>query len=169
MGRFHPYWKGATSTVSKEDGKIVKTQTSYKSYDLIKNEYIILSNAHSNHFPSVYSMDSNTITIEDCGEPLTPQNIPSDWNTQLKIILNDLKNHNIMHRDIKLDNLLVKGDIIKLIDFGWAKYIGEEESTPPPSCLGYPNKPSTGFSDEYSMRCVSKQIDYMLENQEVVV
>ena len=30
----------------------------------------------------------------------------------------------VLHRDIKLYNILVKNNVIKLSDFGFAKYIG---------------------------------------------
>lgn len=170
VGKFNPYWKGATSVVNRRNGWIFKTQTSYKDYPLIANEKDILSGLDSIHFPRLgTSMSEDEIVLEDCGELLNVTNLPSNWEIQLDQILLDLNNSQICHRDIKLDNLMVKDGVIKLIDFGWAVTIPsrgcqfEKLETTPPSCLGFPNKPSDGFSDQFSMRCVRKQIEFMLE------
>lgn len=169
VGYFNGYWKGATSVVEKKNGWFTKKQTGYLEYPLIENEAQILNYLSGlNHFPAC-RIEGETLYIEDCGEPLTKDNLPSDWRDQLRIILNDLARNGVEHRDIKLDNLMVMDGIIRLIDFGWAimpqprggQFEGLEDS--PPSCLGFPNRPSDSFSDEYSMRRVEKQIEYMLE------
>jgi len=176
VGRFNAYWKGATSVIKKTDFGVIKTQVSYHEYPLLANEEDILSRLNSRHFPKLIPQgekyNPDAIAIENCGEHLTLDNIPDDWRAQLNRILDELQAHDIQHRDIKLDNLMVLDRTIKLIDFGWAitlkaqifrggKFELLEKS--PPSCLGMPNKPSTGFDDEYSMRRVIKQIEYMLE------
>ena len=48
--------------------------------------------------------------------------------------------------------------MIKLIDFGWAKYKEDEDKTKLPDLLGFPNKAPWGFDDSYSMGKVIKQI-----------
>ena len=167
VGSYNPYWKGATSIVEKKDGYITKKQTSYLDYNLIDNEWRVLLDCHSKHFPKILDFDENnrTICVEDCGETINYNNLPEDWMDQLTQILSDLKKYHIIHRDIKIDNLMVKDGIIRLIDFGWAILEGEADHKEPPSCLGYPNKPSYGFDDGYSMRMIIRQIQYKLTEE----
>jgi hypothetical protein len=164
VGRFYPYWKGCTSVVEKTQDGIKKKQVSYGRYDLTANEHRILSKATSCHFPKVFSLEDSVITIEDCGEALTVDNLPNNWKEQMVSIALALKADGIQHRDIKPDNFMVKGGVIKLIDFGWARMYDDPPDNPP-SCLGYPYKPSYGFDDNYSMKVVIKQFEYKLEEK----
>ena len=54
-----------------------------------------------------------------------------------------MKRRNILHRDIKLENILIfEDDVIKLSDFGWAcQCIGEKKDTVcgTPECINYRN------------------------------
>lgn len=161
VGTFNQYWKGATSVVTKEDGKILKKQNNFGEFDLIKNEHRILSQVDSRHFPKC-SLHEDAIEIEDCGERLTVYNLPEDWKDQLKDILGDLKKNNIQHRDIKPDNLMVKDGIVKLIDFGWARFNDDPEDSPP-QCLGFPYKPTWGWDDNFSVKKIIKELEYQKE------
>ena len=60
---------------------------------------------------------------------------------------------------------MLKDGVIKLIDFGWAKYYDEEDTVTPPACLGYPYKPSWGHDDNYSMRQVMRQLEFKLNEK----
>lgn len=164
VGGFNPYWKGATSVVSKNDGGVVKKQTGFMAYGLIENERRILSNVDNIHFPKVINSGDDEITIEDCGEQLSLENLPNDWKSQLVQIIFELKENGIQHRDIKPDNLMVKNGIIKLIDFGWARLFKDPKDSPP-SCLGFPYRPSDSYDDNFSMRKVIKEFDFQIEEK----
>jgi hypothetical protein len=165
VGQFNAYWKGATAIAGKDGDSVIKTQISYKDYDLIGNEARILAKCDSRHFPKVLSQDKDSIRIEDCGSELTIDNLPVDWKEQLVDILGDLKKFDVQHRDIKPDNLLVKDGVIKLIDFGWARFYTDDPDDPP-SCLGFPYKPSWGFNDTFSMRQVIKKLEFQKEERD---
>jgi hypothetical protein len=165
VGTFNAYWKGATSVVSKDGGAVTKKQDSFMAYNLIDNEERILSQVYSHHFPKMISRNGEELTIEDCGEPLTEENLPKNWKEQLVQILMDLKTFKLQHRDIKPDNLMIKNGEIKLIDFGWAIEEGKEEDIKPPACLGYPYRPSWGYDDNFSMRQIIKQFEFKLKDK----
>lgn len=164
VGKFNAYWRGATAIVSKEGENVTKKQTGYKAYNLLDNEVRILKECQSRHFPKVLYHSEDSITIEDCGSELTADNLPDDWKFQLHEILIYLRQAGIQHRDIKPDNLMVKDRVIKLIDFGWARFYNDHEDSPP-KCLGYPYKPSWGFSDDYSMRQVMIKLEHQMEER----
>lgn len=161
VGRFNAYWRGATAIVSKEDGKVYKEQRSFKNYDLVSNEKRILKALESIHFPKLFEDKDNMIVMEDCGDVIDVDNLPKDWKEQLVQIIIELRSNNVQHRDIKPENLMVKDGVIRLIDFGWARFY-DDTPDDPPSCLGYPYKPSDGWDDNFSMRKVIKMFDARL-------
>lgn len=163
VGRFNAYWKGATSTVEKKGNRVVKKQNNFGKFNLTENEHRILKEVNSIHFPKVFEQRDGEIEIEHCGKPLTHKNLPDDWRGQFSEILEDLKEHCIEHRDIRPDNLMVSDGIIKLIDFGWARFKDDPKDNPP-SCLGKPYKPSWGFDDAYSLRQIQKQMEFKCES-----
>ena len=162
VGRYNGYMSCATSIVEKTETGVVKKQRAYMNYNLTDNEARMLEVCGSRHFPNVLRSTGTEIELEDCGEQLCEKNLPSDWKVQLKEILGDLKAANIQHRDIQPNNLMVKDGVIKLIDFGWARFYDDPPDNPP-SCLGNPFKPSHGFDDAFSMRKTMKVLEFEAE------
>lgn len=164
VGRFNAYWRGATAIVSKENGKVYKEQKSFKNYDLVATEKRILKALSSIHFPRLYEDADNMIVMEDCGDIIDIDNLPQDWREQLVQIIMELRASNVQHRDIKPENLMVKEGIIRLIDFGWARFY-DDQPDDPPSCLGYPYRPSEGWDDNFSMRKIIKMFNARLQDK----
>jgi hypothetical protein len=166
VGRFNSYWRGATAIVERyKDGKITKKQTGYMDRDLTANEWRILNQCLSTHFPIVYDSKTGSIEIEDCGDMLTITNLPDNWKEQLLEIVKDLRDFNIEHRDIQPNNLMVKKGIIRLIDFGWARFKSDVPDNPP-NCLGYPYRSPWGPDDSFAMRKVIKEFEYQESEKE---
>jgi len=168
VGKFNAYVKGATGIISDNGQSVTKEQYRFKNRDLITNEAKILGKLTSKHFPELVSSEDGRLEVEHCGEPLGDNNLPDDWKDQLIQILRDLKQSKIIHRDIRIENLMVKDGIIKLIDFGWACEAGDEGRDNPPDLLGFPNKAPWGFDDAFSMGKVMKQIEAKLEEKVTV-
>lgn len=86
--------------------------------------------------------------------------------SQCALFNEELINHNIMHRDIRPENILVhfnehKDLVIKLIDFGWATCLTEVKKAPNPIGLGSRFKFAEGqYSDLYSTK---KIIEYIFK------
>lgn len=158
VGRFNKYVRGGTALINTKDGAVEKKQYRHLAYNLIDNEERILDKLDSKHFPKLLGRDGNTLRIEHCGEALSAENLPEDWKEQLVHICDLLDTYSIVHRDVRLDNLMVKGETIMLLDFGWARYSDESDGKHP-DLLGYPNKCPLGFNDRYSMNRVIKQLD----------
>lgn len=159
VGKFNAYIKGATGIVSDNGQSVTKEQYRFKNHDLISNESRILQKLSGRHFPALVSEANGEIEIEHCGSPISTENLPDDWKEQLVEIIRDLKESEVVHRDIRIENLMVKDGIIKLIDFGWACKFGTESNDNPPELLGFPNKSPWGFDDAFSMGKVIKQIE----------
>jgi len=168
VGRFNSYIKGCTAIVTEHGDTVSKSQYRYKQHNLIDNEEMILKLLDSPRFPKLIEKKDNSIIIEHCGEMLGIRNLPKDWKSQLLDIVHSLSCFSVLHRDVRLDNLMVKDGLIKLVDFGWARLTTEEDGDYP-DLLGYPNRCPLGFNDNYSMNRVIKQIEFELEESEVTV
>ena len=162
VGKYNSYLKGATAVVSKKSDSVIKKQYNYMERDLIANEIRVLSRCGSSHFPKVINSGKDNIELEDCEQDLNVDNLPEDWKKQFVEIIDDLRKHNIQHRDIRPENLMVKDGVIKLIDFGWARFEDDPDDNPP-SCLGKPYKASYGFDDNFSLSKIMREYRWAKE------
>ena len=62
-----------------------------------------------------------------CGTPLSANNAPQDVRKQLTSIISSISEHQIQHNDLlslKLQQILVKNDLLYICDWGWASLQG---------------------------------------------
>lgn len=98
-------------------------------------------------------VEGGCIVRANLGEPLTKNNCPVDTDVQVYQILLALAEKGCCHNDIKPDNILVnKKHQLKLIDFAWATWNGEDILDSWPKTIGSTFKCPEGFDDEYSLR-----------------
>lgn len=112
----------------------------------VLGEIKILENCHSKNIVQIYGYkineDSISIQMEYCDKALSQYRIEKGGRLslpeikeiffQLNSALKYLNENNIIHRDLKLENVLIKTNdnnknVIKLGDFGLSKYIHENE------------------------------------------
>lgn len=152
-----------------DGGEVIYKQA---TRDLAEREARFLSQLTGEHFPRVVNVKSegaySVLTLERIrGTPL------KKWQNEVRSgsddvveqffyhcldILRQLREHGIIHRDIRPDNILVRNDKPVLIDFGWA--ISDERPYLTPPELGGSGRPPDGsFCDVYSMGRVWEQVN----------
>lgn len=92
--------------------------------------------AGSGRTPQMLRLSERVLVSRYLGEPLRHHNLPEDWRDQAEDILRCLADAGCSHNDIKCDNLVVAGDRMSLIDFGWATVEGEAIPPDWPEQLG---------------------------------
>jgi len=138
--------------------KIVK-QT---SPGMAEREHRHLCKLDSDYFPrsiTLYSRDNySVIELEKIhGETLSEDHFGSDLIIECLRALKELKDHNITHRDIRIDNIIVRNRKPVILDFGWAV---EGHSNEMIRGLGKEGRPKDGsYCDIYSMGKVFKQLN----------
>ena len=97
-----------------------------KHLSLFENEIFWLKKFEKFDFtPNILNIDYENLvlTLTHEGKKISNVNAPKNWLIQLKKILICLKKNNCHHSDIKPDNILVKNNKIKLIDFAQSTFI----------------------------------------------
>ena len=100
--------------------RIVKKYFSNNALSQFYNEIYWLKKLEKYGFvPKIKNIDYRKyiISISNEGDEISKQNKPQDWPKQLNKILNILKKNNCFHSDINPQNVLVKNNKLKLIDF----------------------------------------------------
>jgi serine/threonine protein kinase len=112
----------------------------YCPHNLIEREILFLNSLNSVHFPKVTRRLNDGFCMEYKGELIQQDTIPENWEFQVQLISDILEKNDIIHRDIKLNNILVKDGIIALIDFGWSIFDSEERNITPREMVPAINK-----------------------------
>jgi SAM-dependent methyltransferase/tRNA A-37 threonylcarbamoyl transferase component Bud32 len=110
----------------------VKKPNLFLDYDILKREiyiYKLLNNLNFSWCPKLIYYNDQLIVTEYLGEEINEVNIPTDYQDQIRTILNDLKSFGIKHNDIlkgtfhstkAVSEILVNNGTLYLVDFGWA-------------------------------------------------
>ncbi len=126
-------WKGYTARIKRLDNNTIRKVFKPEYTWMVKREEEVLKRLNGyNNFPKLISVENEYIDMTYCGN-----NKKLLSREQCMKILSALKEMKIVHRDITPKNLLVKEEMVYLIDFGWCLFDGETESpVKPPECLG---------------------------------
>lgn len=139
--------------------------------DLAAREGSFLNRLHSDYFPRVSATSSHegysVIELEKIEGPTLSESITAvnatvvDLYTFIQHCLNlleELERKGILHRDISVENIILRQGKPVLIDFGWA--ISDSEPYFTPTGLASKTRPPDGsFSDIYSMGKVFAEVN----------
>lgn len=111
---------GPSSLNQGEEGYINKKYDSKDTYDIEKKCYMRLKGEP--HFANVIKFDDDTLTLtmSHVGKPVTKFTDVPNFKSQISNINTILEKHSIQHGDIHLDNILIKENVLYLIDFEYA-------------------------------------------------
>ncbi len=151
-----------------DDKKVIHKEA---TLDLAAREAYFLSKVSSNYFPRVLGAKSlqgySIVTLEKVKGLALEEAVrdicrtPSSFCLFVKDCLNlvrELRRKGITHRDIRADNMLVRGGKPVLVDFAWA--VSSRRPYFTPEGLGESGRPPDGsFCDMYSMGKVFEQIN----------
>ena len=117
--------QGATSLYFKDKNNkyFLKIPIKYTKYDILKREVFILKKLQKyKHFPRLVKYSDYYIITEYIGDTISKDTIPENIFSQINKINNIFKKENIIHADIKNSEMLIKNNILYIIDFGWSKF-----------------------------------------------
>lgn len=122
--------KGSTASIKIENNIVVKhvNDPRYTMYNVFERELFWLRRLeHIDFIPQLidYNINNKSLTIKYAGVQLNTLNKPKDLHQQFSNILTVLREYNCSHNDMNMLNLLVKNNIVYLIDFGWSTFIND--------------------------------------------
>ena len=112
-----------------DNKKIIKKKIYRKPKEKFNKETRALTILrHSKYFPKILAIneEQHCIYMSYCGYKITFDNIPENWEIQVKEIINILNQTNIVHGDINQGNICVQNNQIYLIDFGNIRFFGDK-------------------------------------------
>lgn len=138
--------------------------------DLAMHEAEVLSQLQGAHFPRVLASEQregySVLTLERIAGAKLAEAIPNvsanpkrlaAFMNECLAILDELRAARIQHRDIRIENFMVREGKPVLLDFGWSQIEGRPYEAPP--CVGAEARvPSGPPCDTYSMGIVLQQL-----------
>jgi tRNA A-37 threonylcarbamoyl transferase component Bud32/GR25 family glycosyltransferase involved in LPS biosynthesis len=131
----HTYLLEKNNIVVKRYNKKLRfiSEDHNSSSEIFEKELTMLQKVeHLTFSPKIKSFDKEEMIIkmEYVGKSLWEDfNLPKDWESQIRIIFNELDKWNIFYPEFRLQNILVKDGKISFIDFGLAKMDYELDNT----------------------------------------
>ena len=113
-----------------KNGIIKKVYNNKKKQEIMESEILCLKKLKAYDIvPKLLKIDykNQIIYLENVGERISPENLPKNWKFQLNKILTILQKEGIQHRDLKLEEILVKKDKIKIVDFGASRVFNKKK------------------------------------------
>ena len=105
--------------------------TRFDPVDLLKQEFECLELLQDAGFtPNPLYFSEKILVTKWVGNPISKESVPMDWEQQVRQIADELAKRRIVHLDIKAANVLIAGERLKLIDFGWSLKAGGGRSLP---------------------------------------
>jgi hypothetical protein len=156
--------------IDRDAGFVVKRVREWLDYGVFEREvYWLQQFANVPFVPNLIQFDADTKTMVTvfAGERLTRDNLPADWDHQIKTMILTLRALDCAHNDIKPSELLVLDGKLSLCDFAWATRYGAPIPPHWPGALGeeFALKRRSSFNDSFA---IMKSICYVLENGEYV-
>ena len=139
--------------IDRTAGQVVKEVHRYTRLGVVQREASWLSRLGGyGCFPTLLGVQGNRIWMTYEGEPVAPESLPGDWQSQAGTLISILAFEGCAHNDIKPGDILVNADgQLRLIDFQWATEIGAPvpEEWPPGIGSGY--RAPHAFDDAFSL------------------
>lgn len=151
---------GATCKITIKNGIVTKKVINFLEHDTFGREIFWLKYLNGKGYkwcPKLLKINTGdrSFDLTYAGDRICRANAPIDWRGQLQAILSDLAAESLEHNDIKSSDLLVNGNRLFLIDYGWTARGGDW------SCGGRFNrqeKPHHHFKDSGAIQRIEKSL-----------